>query len=920
MVNKRKIKLIISVLITVLIVNVILYYTSSVRFEDAERYLLGRDTNSLGNDSVLNSVKIAFGVLLNTITIGSICLVLYYHGKRKSRASLVILSQHLQQIIQDGKYSPIKDMSVAYDVAELCEKINIILGSIEDNTLKSKIITDKISIGLAFLDETGKTVWVNPAGKAILGFDKGRNCNTECDLFWESSMYFPLKEVITSGVNGQGDVYNEKADRWFQVNISPFNNIDNNRSGYVLSFHDITERYRAQQGLNHIGKIISSSDLLAVVRNVLEPDDMPVSYVSGNILNILGYNSNVILSGSINFDSLIHPDDLQLVKDENKGYMYHTRQEKWVHNPYRMLKNDGSTIWIEDCTTCSRSAEGVPLTLRSVLKDVTEDVHARQHRQQAWLVAKVGYWSYDAKSQLYHVSAEALQVLGVNSHNNRLTFDAMFVNIVPEDKDTLLTMIADSISNRFETYKFEFRILLDEREHFIMMNSSNEYDQDGNLVGKYGIVQDISSMKEMELELESERVKYYSVYKYSGDAIVIFDEDRNVIDCNNKTLELFAADRIDDLKNKRFRDLSSGEQGNKIIGSEEIRILFDSVRDKSVCVFDWFCQNCKGAIFVAQISLTRFFLGNKMFYQAVIRDMSLARKRSEDLEKSRSIAVDALTCADEKIMELQKQLNEANNRAKEAEISNNIKSEFLTCMSHEIRTPLNAIIGFADVLNMEDIPDDMKRYVDQIRISGKHLLGVINDVLDLSKIEAGKVSVSIDKFTLNDLLSNVTTIMEGQARSKGLYFNIERKEPLPELITSDMQQLKQCLINLVGNAIKFTNTGGVTIEVTRSVKDKTVEMLCFTVSDTGVGISQEQLMSIFEPFVQSSRLSNTSLEGSGLGLSITKKLAKLIGATVTASSQINKGSIFVLTVPVDITSVRNVSRTNIKPISDQLTV
>ncbi|MBN2064454.1 MAG: PAS domain S-box protein, partial [Sedimentisphaerales bacterium] len=497
MVNKRKIKLIISVLITVLIVNVILYYTSSVRFEDAERYLLGRDTNSLGNDSVLNSVKIAFGVLLNTITIGSICLVLYYHGKRKSRASLVILSQHLQQIIQDGKYSPIKDMSVAYDVAELCEKINIILGSIEDNTLKSKIITDKISIGLAFLDETGKTVWVNPAGKAILGFDKGRNCNTECDLFWESSMYFPLKEVITSGVNGQGDVYNEKADRWFQVNISPFNNIDNNRSGYVLSFHDITERYRAQQGLNHIGKIISSSDLLAVVRNVLEPDDMPVSYVSGNILNILGYNSNVILSGSINFDSLIHPDDLQLVKDENKGYMYHTRQEKWVHNPYRMLKNDGSTIWIEDCTTCSRSAEGVPLTLRSVLKDVTEDVHARQHRQQAWLVAKVGYWSYDAKSQLYHVSAEALQVLGVNSHNNRLTFDAMFVNIVPEDKDTLLTMIADSISNRFETYKFEFRILLDEREHFIMMNSSNEYDQDGNLVGKYGIVQDISSMKEM---------------------------------------------------------------------------------------------------------------------------------------------------------------------------------------------------------------------------------------------------------------------------------------------------------------------------------------------------------------------------------------------------------------------------------------
>ena len=259
----------------------------------------------------------------------------YRNSNKKDTRSIETVSSHLQNIIESGNYSPIQDMETDYQVASLCEKLNIILGNLKDNTLKSKIITDKISIGLAFLDEEGKTKWVNPTGKLILGFDLGRECGQECDDYWQQCQHFPLKESILSGETLQSDVYCEQTDRWFQVNISPFYDLKEVLMGFVLSFHDITDQYRAQQGLSNIGKIISSSDMIAMVRDVHERDFFPVSYISSNVMNVLGYSSNLILSGSVSFDSLIHPDDAQLINDENIGYMYHTTQEKWVHSPYR---------------------------------------------------------------------------------------------------------------------------------------------------------------------------------------------------------------------------------------------------------------------------------------------------------------------------------------------------------------------------------------------------------------------------------------------------------------------------------------------------------------------------------------------------------------------------------------------------------
>ena len=239
------------------------------------------------------------------------------------------------------------------------------------------------------------------------------------------------------------------------------------------------------------------------------------------------------------------------------------------------MKKDGSVIWIEDCTTCVRNNEGSPEMLRTVLKDVTDEVHSRQHRRQAWTIAKIGYWSYDAQNELYILSPETQEILGMPCGKEKVTIDEMLMNVITEDISDIKDKINDSVDDNKEMVKLEFKVIINNQQRHIMFNASNEYSQTGDLSGKYGIVQDISFMKEMEIELENERVKYYSVYKYSGDAILIFDEERNVIDCNNRTLEVFQADNIEDIKSKRFRDLSSVEQGGTTVISEEIREMFD---------------------------------------------------------------------------------------------------------------------------------------------------------------------------------------------------------------------------------------------------------------------------------------------------------------------------------------------------------
>ena len=231
-----------------------------------------------------------------------------------------------------------------------------------------------------------------------------------------------------------------------------------------------------------------------------------------------------------------------------------------------------------------------------------------------------------------------------------------------------------------------------------------------------------------------------------------------------------------------------------------------------------------------------------------------------------------------------------------AETANRAKSEFLANMSHEIRTPMTAILGYSDVLLGELEQENSQSAVYTIKRNGEHLLGLINDILDLSKIEAGKLEVERISCSPVKIVADVTSLMRVRAQSKNLPLDIEYAGSIPESIHCDPVRLRQILINLIGNAIKFTETGGVCV-LTRLVQcSDRPSWLQFDVIDTGIGMTQEQVVRLFKPFMQADSSTSRRFGGTGLGLSISKRLAKLLGGDILVSSTPGKGSTFSVTI------------------------
>ncbi len=251
----------------------------------------------------------------------------------------------------------------------------------------------------------------------------------------------------------------------------------------------------------------------------------------------------------------------------------------------------------------------------------------------------------------------------------------------------------------------------------------------------------------------------------------------------------------------------------------------------------------------------------------------------------------------EDITELENAKAELRESKEAADAANRAKSDFLANMSHEIRTPMNAILGFTDVMRrgLATLESQRREYLNTIHASGQHLLNLINDILDISKIEAGKLELELTQCSPHKILAEVVSIMKGRADDKGIYLRFRSRGGLPETIYTDPTRLRQLVTNLVGNAIKFTEEGGVEI-VARVVSAAGRPQLAIDVVDTGIGMTDEQSAKVFHAFVQADASVSRRFGGTGLGLSISKRFAEALGGGITVASKPGLGSTFTATI------------------------
>lgn len=404
--------------------------------------------------------------------------------------------------------------------------------------------------------------------------------------------------------------------------------------------------------------------------------------------------------------------------------------------------------------------------------------------------------------------------------------------------------------------------LFDGKGAYVWGTASLLYDSDGNYVGSIESIRDVSKQKLVEKALRDSEERYRLFFKTSRDCVFITSNFGKLIDFNDAAMELFGYDNREEFSELNVYDIYD-DPADRIEHIQHVN-KYGFSKDYPVNL-----RKKDGSVINSLVNTVavRDNAGRLVCYQGTVRDVTELKRSEKELRKAKEVA-------------------EAATRA---------KSEFLASTSHEIRTPMNALIGMADLLLEEDLTSVQKDYVKTIRFCGDALLSTINDILDISKIEEGKIELESQPVDLRNSIEASMDLVATKALEKDLSLVYFIDKNTPEVIMADPIRLRQVMTNLLSNAVKFTDNGQITITVfCKSLG--TGHEIHFAVKDSGIGIPADKLDSLFQSFRQVDASVTRKYGGSGLGLVISKSLVELMGGRIWVDSKLNKGSTFHFTI------------------------
>ena len=487
---------------------------------------------------------------------------------------------------------------------------------------------------------------------------------------------------------------------------------------------------------------------------------------------------------------------------------------------------------------------------------------SQEDLNRAQAVAHVGSWRLNVQRNELFWSDENWRIFGVPK-GTPLTYEAFLGTIHPDDRAYVHEKWSAAL--RGEPYNIEHRIIVDGAVKWVRERAELEFDAADTLLGGFGTTQDITARK----LAEAVKVRYELIAQYARDSLLLVDLEGNIIEANQAAVQLYGYSR-EELFRMRLHALRQDD-------AEIVDLQIQQARDKGL-LFEG-VHVCKdGSCIPVEVSARGVVVEGKEMLLSVIRDI---RQRKETEMSLR--------------------------RAKEdAEHASQAKSDFLASMSHELRTPLNAIMGFSQVLENEyfgTLTAKQKEYITDIYESGKHLLSLINDILELSKIEAGKMEPRWSSVNVESLLEHSRIFVKEKCFNQDIHLDFEIDDSVKGvIIRADERRFRQVMYNLLSNAAKFTPSGG-SIRVWARLLQGDEPALEVSVSDTGIGIAPEHQGCVFEAFYQVHQGALNKTPGTGLGLSLVKQLVAMHGGRVWLTSEgEGRGSRFTFVLPaIDLT-------------------